>query len=121
MTKKNMLPRFNRLPSSEIPNAMRQGKRFSNGDIVLIIRRNADSRVKPENDKASNRFSFVVSTKIDKRATRRNRMKRLLSESVTHLTSRLHGPADYIFIVKKDFSGMPQSEVESVVAGLLKV
>ena len=52
---------------------MHSGTRITGGGIVLIALNN-------ETDVS--RFAFIVSTKIDKRATVRNRIRRLMSESV---------------------------------------
>lgn len=64
------------------------------------------------------RFAFIVSTKIDKRATRRNRMRRTMSESVRHVLNTIQ-PIDGIFIAKKNFTDLPQTEVEKIVSALL--
>jgi len=107
-----MLSRINRLPSSEILHVMRRGKRIV-GDALQIVVQKSEADV--------SRFACIISTKIDKRATRRNRMKRLVSESITHLLPRLHNPVDCIVIARKDFSGMRQTEAEAMVADLLHV
>jgi len=64
------------------------------------------------------RFAFIVSTKIDKRATARNRMRRTMSESVRHLLATV-GSIDGIFIAKKNFADLPQTEIEKIVRALL--
>lgn len=64
------------------------------------------------------RFAFVVSVKIDKRATQRNRMRRILSESVRHLLPRLAG-GDGIFVVRKNIAKLSQREAEAMVTGIL--
>ena len=66
------------------------------------------------------RFSFIVSTKIDKRATRRNRMRRVMSESVRHIINTIP-PMDGIFIAKKNFADVPQKEMEVIVIKLLQI
>jgi ribonuclease P protein component len=112
-----MLPRSNRIPSSEIPGVMRHGKRAA-GEIFQIVTQKGEADVTPSLGKP--RFAFIVSTKIDKRATRRVRMKRLISESIFHLLPRFHGSADCIVIARKDFSGMMQTEVEIMVAEIFQ-
>jgi len=70
------------------------------------------------------RFAFIVSNRIDKRSTVRNRMKRLLAESVHHLLPSL-SPADVIIQVKSKPPEDSQKAVEKLVgeactlAGLL--
>jgi len=107
-----MMPRINRLPSSEISRVMRYGKRIP-GDFFQIIEQ--------KNEVDVSRFAIIVSTKIDKRATRRNRMRRLLSESIRHLLPRLTISLDRIVIVRKDFSTLREPEVEKMVAHALRL
>ncbi|HYF05932.1 MAG TPA: ribonuclease P protein component [Patescibacteria group bacterium] len=45
------------------------------------------------------RFTVVISTKVDKRATRRNRFKRVMREIIVRHLEELR-PGDYIFSVK---------------------
>lgn len=80
-------------------------------ELVYIKTDNGTPLAKP-------RFAFIVSTKIDKRATARNRMRRIMSESVRHLISTIQ-PIDGIFIAKKNFAGFPQTEIEKIVRALL--
>lgn len=86
---------------------MRTGKRVSLGAITLIYKKAETPR-----------FAFVVSTSVDKRATVRNRMKRLLRESVRKMLPT--GPSvDGVFIAKK---GLPdkQEEVDKLIRDLLE-
>lgn len=54
-----------------------------------------------ENGLLFNRFSTVVSKKIDKRAVVRNRIKRIISSCVEELYRNLHQGYDMLFIVKR--------------------
>jgi ribonuclease P protein component len=99
---------------------MRYGKRIVGKEIIIIVSKNMDSGSEAGMTKNS-RFACIISTKVDKRATRRNRMKRLIRASISHLLPRLQGSADYVFIVKKDISEKPETEIETLVATLLHV
>jgi len=66
------------------------------------------------------RFAFIVSIKIDKRATRRNRIRRLLRESVRHQLGQIPPGVDCIITARRDISGLSQSEVEKTVIALFK-
>lgn len=69
------------------------------------------------------RFGFVVSNKIDKRATRRNSLRRRLRSIVQELMPGIAGGYDVAILVKKDFS-FPYEFKEikgQVVEGLKKV
>jgi len=51
----------------------------------------------------SPRFGFVVSNKVNKRATRRNALKRRLRAAVREIISSIDPNIDVIILVKKDF------------------
>ena len=50
------------------------------------------------------RFGFVVSNKVNKRATRRNALKRRLRAAVRELLPTLLPDIDVVVVVKRDFS-----------------
>lgn len=113
-----MLSAVNRLPKEEISSVLRRGLHVRNDYIEFIYKKtNTDSRLRG-NDKNASRFAFIVSTKIDKCATQRNRMRRTMSESVRHLILTLP-PRDGIFIAKKNFADLPQADVEKIIRRLL--
>ena len=103
-----MLSSDHRLPKEEISSVLRRGMHVRSDVIELVYKKTTGIP----------RFSFIVSTKIDKRATQRNRMRRTMSESVRHLLSTLP-PVDGIFIAKKNFADLPQTDVEKIIRGLL--
>lgn len=105
-----MLPKNYRLPASRISHVLRYGKRVGNQLFQLST----------EKGETVSRFSFIVSTKIDKRATRRNRIRRLLSESVHHQLQHIAPGCDYVFVVRKNFSDAKQVEMEKMVMELFQ-
>jgi ribonuclease P protein component len=50
------------------------------------------------------RFGFIISNKIDKRATRRNALKRQLRQISAGLLSELKNGYDIVTVVHKDFA-----------------
>lgn len=119
-----MLARSNRLPSYEISKVMRDGKRVNFSGITLIYKkREMDSGLSAQAGSAAGmttRVAFIVSTKVDKRATVRNRMRRIMSESVRHeLPAMTHG-IDGVFIGSKSLIGLTQVQVEAIVLDLLE-
>lgn len=56
-----------------------------------------------KNNRGDNRFGFIISNKIDKRATRRNALKRQLREIVKSLILGFPIGYDVVVIVKKNF------------------
>jgi ribonuclease P protein component len=59
------------------------------------------------------RFAFVVSTKVAKHAVDRNRMKRVLRESVHHLLPTIKPGYDVVFVAKKNFAEKTEIEVKN--------
>jgi ribonuclease P protein component len=112
-----MLSKSHRIPSSAINHIMRFGKRVTGKEINLIY----DSRYHGQNSVQDSRnqlsrFSFVVSTKVDKRATQRNRIRRLMSEAVRLRMDEIKPGFDCIFIAKK---GLQQKDIEKIVLNQL--
>jgi ribonuclease P protein component len=65
------------------------------------------------------RFAVVVSSKIDKRATHRNRMKRLVREAVRRQLPSIENGVDGVLIVRRRIPDSEQ-EVEGIMTELLK-
>ena len=85
-----MLPRHNRISKTEIPELLRHGKRIRCGIIDLVTApTHGDSQ-----------FAFIVSSSVDKRATVRNRVKRVLRESVRLLLPSVRSGKRAVFIAR---------------------
>ena len=111
-----MLSSIHRLPSFEIPTVMKTGKRVRGKDMMLIYhKQNMDSG---SSAGMTQRFAFIVSKKTDKRATVRNRIKRILSESVRHKIPSLRVTIDVVCIGNKGLAELTQAEVEIRVSQL---
>lgn len=111
-----MLSSTYRLPKEEITHVLRRGMHVRNDVVELIYRK---TNTVPSRAGDTSRFTFIVSTKIDKRATVRNRMRRTMSESVRHLLPKLTA-MDGIFVAKKNFADMGQTDVQVIVEELFK-
>lgn len=105
---RHMLSSQHRLPKEEISRVLRRGTHVRSDLMELVYKKTTSV---PS-------FSFIVSTKIDKRATRRNRMRRTMSESVRNLLATIP-LIDGIFIAKKNFASFTQIEVEKIIVQLL--
>lgn len=105
-----MLPKPNRLPSPEIKSVMRSGKRASTEGVQLVI---------TQHTLPASRFAFVVPIGVDKRAVRRNRIRRLLRESVRLALPTIAPGWDGVFFVRKK---LPDefTAVDTLVRELLK-
>jgi ribonuclease P protein component len=71
---------------------------------------------RPKQIEGPSRVTIIVSKKIDSRAVYRNRIKRLIRESVRHLSPTGLGG---ICIVRKNIAHYSQKEVEIMLGGLL--
>jgi ribonuclease P protein component len=102
---------------------LRHGTHVRN-DFIELVYKKTDNRTRfiPQSGTplAKPRFAFIVSKKIDKRATVRNRMRRTMSESVRHILGTIR-PIDGICIAKKNFADFPQTEVEKIICVLLGI
>ena len=65
------------------------------------------------------RFGFVISTKIDKRATVRNRIKRLLRQAVRERLEKIPDGFDLVFVVRPKIVGKSYEEVGAEVDQVL--
>lgn len=110
-----MLPLSHRLPSEHVRSLLRAGKRISGDWYQFVFQKSSGVP----------RFGFLVSVKVDKRAVVRNRIRRLLRESVHHCLPNLVA-LDGVFIVRKNIAEKTHVEVEQNLremfqrAGLLK-
>ena len=107
-----MLPREHRLKSErDIKLLFSKGKGVHHKLVGVKTRKN---------DQPSSRFVFVVSTKVHKRAWRRNRLRRRLREIVrTHL-SHIEPGFDIALMAKKDALEAPFEQLEASALAALK-
>lgn len=72
------------------------------------------------NNITTSRFAVIVSTKIDKRAVKRNHMRRLIHESIHHVLPTIRDGWDCVVIIRKNMSNLKQAEVEQMMGTLLE-
>lgn len=65
------------------------------------------------------RFSFVVSVKVSKSAVVRNRVRRILRESIHHMVPTIADTVDMVIIGTKELVGLTQVEVQKRMSALL--
>lgn len=111
-----MLPKQNRIQKNREFQRVFKNSRPSNGKNISV--RVAKNFTKERNI----RFGFVISNKIDKRATRRNALKRQLREIAGSLICELNPGYDVVVVVQGDFSfPYKQEEIKAqFVEGLRK-
>ncbi len=106
-----MLPKTNRLPSSQIRLVMRSGKRIHQPALQLIYR---------SNNLQVSRFAVIVSTKVDKRAVMRNRIKRLLHQAVFNVLPNVTTGTDGILIAKNISLATDIHTTQTIIQHLFK-
>jgi ribonuclease P protein component len=103
-----MLPQSLRIPSPMILPLLRRGKKVKEEAIDLVFERTPTKKA----------FAVIVPTKVDKRATRRNRMKRLIRESVAILLPAMTTDITGVMVVRGSIPDT-QHEVLTIVRRIL--
>ena len=106
-----MFPKSNRIPHEVFMRVFRTGRRIHNENFLIIALPNSQPLC---------RFAVQVGVKIDKRATQRNRMKRLVRESIRHLLPSIKSGFDFIIIAQKNFAEKKNQEIEVTLKNLIK-
>lgn len=106
-----MLSKSNRLPSPEIKSVMRRGRRVTTPELTCIWCESKTSQA---------RFAFIVSTKVDKRATMRNRIKRVLGESVRQLAPNMGFGMDVVLIARNKSLGESTEKTVKILSEILR-
>lgn len=112
-----MLPKQNRLPlRTDLVRVQEKGELFQGRLFSLLVSKSAGQQV----SKQPSRFGFIISTKIHKRATKRNRSRRLLIEAIRGLSSKIKPGFDCVFLAKKAIVGKELGEIKGEVERLFK-
>ena len=108
-----MLPKIHRLPlRTELNRVKKQGKIVSGNFFSLLFTVRSQTAVP--------RFAFIVSKKIDKRATVRNRVRRLFSESVREILPEVKKGVDGAFLAKRSAANQKFSIIRTDVEGVFR-
>lgn len=71
-------------------------------------------------DNEHSRFGFIVSTKVSKLATQRNRIKRALTEAVRYNLGKVGNGYDVVFLAKKNIAKKFTEEIMREVDTFLR-
>jgi len=115
-----MLPKPYRLQDSqEVEKVKKEGKLYQSSFFgLLVLKRtlSAPTELSVNSVEGSpSRFCFIVSTKLSKKATKRNRAKRVLSEAVRGLLPEIKPGFNGIFLGKKSLIGKNFSEIQEEI------
>lgn len=66
------------------------------------------------------RFAFIISSKVHKRAVKRNQAKRLLSEAIYGLMSKIKPGFDGVFLAKEAIIGKELIEIKREVEKIFR-
>ena len=105
-----MLPKQHRLSlRTELNRIKGKGNLFQGHLFSLLIDRYPGQ---------PSRFGFIISSKVHKKAVKRNRAKRLLSESIFSLLPRIKPGFSLVFLAKRKVIGDDFKEIESEIEEL---
>lgn len=107
-----MLPKEYRLPlRKELKRVKKEGVLIQGKLFSLLV---SHQTVRNQ----SSRFGFIISTKVHKKAVKRNRAKRLLSEVLSSLMAKIKPGFDVVFLAKKKLVGADLKEIKSEIKKL---
>lgn len=89
-----MLPKQYRLSRIELNRVKKKGTLIQGNLFSLLVSRQQEA-------KQASQFGFIISTKIHKRAIKRNRVKRLLNEAIYSLLPKIKPGFETVFLAKK--------------------
>ncbi len=88
-----MLPKTNRLTSqADFSETKNKGKVLQSSSFGMVFQK--------RNDSEPSRFGFIVSNKVSKKATERNKIKRLLREAVSVFLKDTKSGRNVLFLAK---------------------
>lgn len=111
-----MLPKRYRFPlRKEFSRLKRSGRIVPGRFFSLLVagQLSQDSLLVP-------RFGFIVSVKVSKKATQRNRAKRLMSETIYQLIPKIKPGFDGVFLTKKTIINRNFKEIFQEVEQVFK-
>ena len=104
-----LLKKYRLKKSGDIKGVLKFGRTDREGFLILKTR---------ENNLGVSRFAFLISLKVSKKATVRNRLKRKLSEFVRLNLPKIKNNIDAVLIVASDFSKKDDKETGELISKL---
>jgi ribonuclease P protein component len=95
------------------------GKKFRSKHLLLVVS-SIDERVAHPNSSRESRLGVTITTKIDKRAARRNKLRRRLRELFRRKRVLLRRPVDLVVIALGEATELKYEQIGRELHGLLK-
>jgi ribonuclease P protein component len=106
-----MLSKENRLTKEkEFENVFKKGKVLKEKNLVLKF---------VKNDLKKNRFGFIVSQKVSKKAVVRNKVKRRLRQIMRKKMKKIKKGLDLVFVALPGIEKLGFSEVNEIIENIL--
>lgn len=105
-----MLPKKNKLSGYEVILLKKKGKIVHSKTFGLIF---------SDNDKGITRAGVIVSKKIDKRAVKRNQIRRSIFGILQNLITKMNKDFDILFLVKPQIVNQGKEELEREITKTL--
>lgn len=107
-----MLPQPHRLPlRTELRQVKKEGRLFQSKLFGLLL---------SPSTKNQTRFAFIISTKVHKKAVKRNRAKRLLTSVLKELLPQIKPGFNGVFLAKKTLIEADFKEIKKEMVLLLE-
>lgn len=107
-----MLPKIHRLPlRTEFKKLKLEGRLIRGKYFSLLIRKRHDLQ--------PSRFAFIVSKKVHLKSSRRNRVRRLLSEALKSILPEFKINLDGVFLVRPAILNKELPEIKKAVTQIL--
>ncbi len=107
-----MLPKINRIKKKkDFEEIFKKGKNLKNGFLIFKV---------AKNNLNQSRFGFVVSQKVSKKATIRNKIKRRMSEIIRLNSKNIKNGIDAVLVALPGIEKKEFSEIQNSINKLLK-
>lgn len=111
-----MLPSSHRVSRTLFEKTMKESKVLHTPH--LSVRIGLSSEQSPSTPLGTSRFSFIISKKVDKRATKRNSIRRKGYVSLAHLMNEVKPGIVGLFFAKKGAEALSQADLEQEIREL---
>lgn len=102
-----MLSKKNRLPGSKIPNILKKGTKKETPLLKIYYELNNNSK-----------FTVICPKKVCKKAVERNKIKRLIRETLRKKLDKEELKINAVILAKKEIVGQKQNKIEKSLESL---